>query len=129
MWILKSSKDLLETSIPRSQYVCNSIKTFNFSTLYTIIPYTLLKSRFKELIQHCFKKERGTNVSVSCYWSDFVKSHSISDNKYKQDEIVFDRQHICPVWSTGVSINDWFPLVRIMLRYSPIVGQTSFKGF
>jgi hypothetical protein len=59
MSILKSSKDLLETSISRSQYVCSSIKTFDFSTLYTIIPYTILKSRFKEWIQRCFSKKNG----------------------------------------------------------------------
>ena len=42
MWILKNSKDLLET---RSQYVCSNIKTFDFSTSYTTIRHMLLKSR------------------------------------------------------------------------------------
>jgi hypothetical protein len=42
MWILKNSKDLLETLSSRSQYICNSIKTFDFSTT---IPHTLLKFR------------------------------------------------------------------------------------
>ena len=47
LWILKNSKDLLETLSSRSQYVCNSIKTFDFSTIYTTILHTLLKSRIK----------------------------------------------------------------------------------
>ena len=47
MWILTNPKDLLETLSFRSQYVCNSIKTFDFSTLYNTIPHTLLKSRIK----------------------------------------------------------------------------------
>jgi hypothetical protein len=53
IWILKNSKDSLETLSSRSQYVCNGIKTFDFSTFYTTIPHTLLKSRIKELIQRC----------------------------------------------------------------------------
>ena len=40
MWILKNSKDLLETLSSRSQYVCNSIKTFDFSTLYITFSHT-----------------------------------------------------------------------------------------
>ena len=43
----------------RSQYVCYTIKTFDFSTLYTTIQHTLLKSRIKELIQCCFKNKNG----------------------------------------------------------------------
>jgi hypothetical protein len=54
MRILKNSKDLLETLSSRFQFVCNSIKTFDFSTLYTTIPGTLLSFIFKELIQRCF---------------------------------------------------------------------------
>ena len=45
MWILKKSKDLLETLSSRSQYVCSKIKTFDFSTSYTTIRHMLLKSR------------------------------------------------------------------------------------
>ena len=59
MWLLKKRKNWLETLSSRSQYVCNIIKTFDFSTLYTTIPHTLLKSRIKELIQRCFSKKNG----------------------------------------------------------------------
>jgi hypothetical protein len=92
MWILKSSKDLLETSISRSQYVCNSIKTFDFSTLYTIIPHTLLKSRIKEVIQYCFSKKNGEQryryLVIGRDKSYIVKGHSKSYNEYQQDEII-----------------------------------------
>ena len=37
MWILKNSKDLLEYIQSRSLSSCNSIKTFDFSTLYTTL--------------------------------------------------------------------------------------------
>jgi len=56
MWIVKNSNDLLKISF-RSQYVCNSIKTFGFSILYTTIPHEHLKSRNKELIRLYFSKK------------------------------------------------------------------------
>jgi hypothetical protein len=98
----------------RSQYVCNSIKAIDFSTLYTTITHTLLKSRIKELIQRCFSKKNGDQrylyLVVGRDKYCFVKSHSKAKNKYKQDEIIqmldfFYRQHI---WWTGVSTNDWY---------------------
>ena len=45
MWILKNSKYLLEDMQSRSLPSCNSIKTFDFSTLYTTIPHSMLKDR------------------------------------------------------------------------------------
>ena len=43
MWILKNSKDLLEYILSS----CNSIKKFDFSTLYTTIPHSKLKGQIK----------------------------------------------------------------------------------
>ena len=57
MWILKNSKDLLEYIQSRSLSSCNSIKTFNFSTLYTTIPHSKLKNKLRELVQLCFIKK------------------------------------------------------------------------
>ena len=49
MCILKKSKDLLEYIQYRSLSTCNSIKTFDYSNLYTTIPH------FKRmLVQLCF---------------------------------------------------------------------------
>jgi hypothetical protein len=59
----------IQYSKGRSQYVCDSIKTFDFSILYTTIPHTLLKSRIKEWFHHCIsKKNEKQKVSASCYW-------------------------------------------------------------
>ena len=33
---------------------CNSIKSFDFFTLYTTSPHSKLKDKLKELIQRCF---------------------------------------------------------------------------
>ena len=59
MWILKNSKDLLQYIQYRSLSACNSIKTFDFSTLYSTIPDSKLKYRLKGLVQLCFKKMNG----------------------------------------------------------------------
>ena len=60
MWILKNSKDLLEYIQSRSVSSCNSIKTFDFSTLYTTIRrHSKLKDKLRELVQLCFIKKNG----------------------------------------------------------------------
>jgi len=51
IWILKNSKYLLEYIQSRSLSSCNSIKTFDFSTLYMTIPHSKLKDTLKEFIQ------------------------------------------------------------------------------
>ena len=58
-WILKTSKDLLEYIQSRSLSSCNSIKTFNFFTLYTSTYHSNLKDRLKELVQLRFIKKNG----------------------------------------------------------------------
>ena len=72
----------------RSQYACNSIKTFDLLTLYTIIPHTQLKSRIKELIQPCFSKKNREQMyqyfGIGRDNSYFVKSHSQYNNKYNR---------------------------------------------
>jgi len=67
--IKKNSKDLLETLSSRSQYVCNSFKTFDFSTLYTTITHTPL------------------NLVIGRDKYHFVKNHSKDNNKYKHEII------------------------------------------
>ena len=49
MWILKNSKELLENLKAKSLHSVNSIKSFDFSTLYTTIPHGKLKSKLKEI--------------------------------------------------------------------------------
>ena len=44
MWILKNSKELLENLKTQSLHSVNSIKSFDFSTLYTTILHDKLKS-------------------------------------------------------------------------------------
>ena len=92
MWILKNSKDLMDILRSRSISVCNSIKTFDFSTLYTTIPHSKLKEKLKHLIHRSFQNKNGTNrytfLFIGRDKSYFVKNHSKSNKKYTEDEIV-----------------------------------------
>ena len=54
MWILKNSIDLLDNLKSRSFSQVSSIKTFDFSTLYTTLPHDKLKTRLKETIHKAF---------------------------------------------------------------------------
>ena len=40
----------------------HSIKTYDFSTLYTTIPHTKLKARLSELIKNAFKCKNGKSA-------------------------------------------------------------------
>jgi hypothetical protein len=59
------------------------------------------------------RKQRYQYRAIGRDTSYFDKNLSKSNNKYKQDEIIqmldlFNRQHICPVWWTGISTNNWY---------------------
>ena len=54
MWILKNSKDLLDNLKSRSFSQVSSIKTFDFSTLYTTLPHDKLTTCLKETIHKAF---------------------------------------------------------------------------
>ena len=60
--LLQEGKHRCKYTVPL-QYIqskflssCNSIKPFDFSTIYTTIPHYKLNDRLKELVQLCFIK-------------------------------------------------------------------------
>ena len=75
MLILKNSNGMYIQSMSISS--CNSIKTFDLSTLYTTIPYSKLKDAIKELVQRCFISRNGqrtyTYIVLGRNTSYFVK--------------------------------------------------------
>ena len=89
MWILKNSKDLLEHI--QSLSSCNSIKTFDFSTLYTTIPHSKLNDKLREFVQLCFIKKNGKRsykyLVLGRDRSCFVKHHSDSTKKFSETDI------------------------------------------
>ena len=92
MWILKNSKQLLDNLQSNSITSVNSIKTFDFSTLYITIPHDQLKSRLSSIVNQafCFKngKKRCEYTVVKYNPTYFVKSHSDAKHKYTEDDIV-----------------------------------------
>ena len=92
MWILKNSKELLDNLQSHSLTSIHSIKTYDFSTLYTTIPHTKLKARLSELIKNAFKckngKKRYEYIVVGHNSTYFVKNTSNAKNKYPEDDIV-----------------------------------------
>ena len=91
MWILKNSKDMLEYIQSRSLSSCNSIKTFDFFTLYTTIPHSKLKDKLRELVQLCFIEKNGQRrykyLVLGRDRSYFVKHHSDSTKKFSETDI------------------------------------------
>ena len=57
--MLHKYEHCIQQTTQETQYVCNIIKTFDCSTLYITIPYAILKSRIKELIQRWLSKKNG----------------------------------------------------------------------
>ena len=80
MWILKNSKELLYNFNSNSLLSIHSIKTYDFSTIYTNIPHTKLKSRLAELIRNTFRfkngKKRYEYIVVGYKSTYFVRNHS-----------------------------------------------------
>jgi hypothetical protein len=69
MWILKNSKELLENSKSHDFSKIDSIKTYDFPTLYTTIPHNKLKSRLFQIIDNCFlNKKWHQEIQISSHW-------------------------------------------------------------
>ena len=71
MWILKNSKELLESLKSPTFSQIYSIKTYDFTTLYTTIPHDKLKNRLFGIIDSCFFNKNGKRK-----YSYLVVNHS-----------------------------------------------------
>ena len=91
MWILKNSKELLEhLKSPNFNHI-TSIKSFEFSTLYTAIPHDKRKSRLAGINWNSFIFKNGNRRYKYLVFGHeeayFVKEHSDSKNRYSEDYI------------------------------------------
>jgi hypothetical protein len=84
-------EDLLEYIQSRSLSSCNSIKTFDYSTLYTTISHSKL-DKLRELVQLCFIKKndqrRYKYLVLGRDRSYFVKHHSDSTKKFTEIRVI-----------------------------------------
>jgi hypothetical protein len=94
-WILKNSKDLLEYIQYWSHSSCNSISTFDFSTLYTTIPHSKLKDTWS-VVDCRFESHRVQTKDYDvgiCFLS--IKNEALrimskdymADNQYNVSEL------------------------------------------
>ena len=92
MWILKNSKDLLDNLKSREFAKVHSVKTFDFSTLYTTIPHEKLKCRLKQIINKSFggKNGRRYNFIVLGYNSTYFSTTVPDKNKiyYTEEQVI-----------------------------------------
>ena len=96
MWILKNSKDLLDNLKSRSFSQVSSIKTFDFSTLYTTLPHDKLKTRLKETIHKAFShRNYGSNFVVLGYNSTNFP------NKIHKGKTCYPRNKWSVCWSSS----------------------------
>ena len=71
---------------------CNSIKTFDFSAIYSTIPHSKLKENLRELVQLCFMKKmtklsRYKYIVLGRDTSYFAKHHSDSTKTFSETDI------------------------------------------
>ena len=83
MWILKNSKDLLENLKATNFNSITSIKSFDFSTLYTTIPHQKLKNSLATIVRNTFLYKNGNRrykyLVLGREDTYFVKEHSDSE--------------------------------------------------
>jgi hypothetical protein len=86
----KNSKELLANLKAQNFSQIHSMKTYDFSTLYTTIPLDKSKSRLLDIIDKCFVNENGkrkySHFAISHQKHFFVKYHSDSTHKYIEVE-------------------------------------------
>ena len=92
MWILKNSKELLEhLQSPNFNHI-SSIKSFDFSTLYTTIPHQTTSKQTRNYHPELFYSQKWNRrykfLVLGREGPYFVKEHSDSKNKYTEDDIV-----------------------------------------
>ena len=95
MWILKNFPNLLSSlgHLVTLGHKATSIQTFDFSTMDTLIPHDLLKSRIKRknIINNAFKHKNGatryTHIKVRRNKSYFTNDPLSGDNKYTASDI------------------------------------------
>jgi hypothetical protein len=91
MRILKNSKELLESLKSPILSQMYSIKTYEFTTLYTIIPHDKLKTRLFGIIDSCLFNKNGIRkysyLVVNHSRTYFVIHDSYSMHKYSEVDI------------------------------------------
>ena len=92
MWFLTTFSVLLENLNKYSHTKFNSLKTFEFSTLYTTLPHSKLKNRLAEIIRNSFISKNGKRrynfIVVKNDTAYFAKEHTDAKHIYTEEDII-----------------------------------------
>ena len=55
-WSIKYTGEFLNNLKPKG-FLASSLSTYDFSTLYTILPQNIIEEKLSELIEHTFHRE------------------------------------------------------------------------
>ena len=81
MWILNNSTEVQSLIAPFNRVgSIRNLRTYDFSTLYTNIPHTLLKKQMKWVIKHAFQLTKKKGISVynnDARWTDDPKKGTV----------------------------------------------------
>ena len=112
MWILKNSKEVCEHLISPNFNHTTSIKSFDFSTLYTTIPRDKLKNRLASIIRNSFILKNGNRrykyLVLGYEEAYFVKEDSYSKNKYSEDDIIKMLEFLDNIFVVGIPMGTNF---------------------
>jgi hypothetical protein len=101
---------------PLSYVSCNSIKTFDFSILYTTIPHSKLKDTLRELVQLCFIIKNGQRrYKYLVLGRDrfyLVKHHFDSTKKF---------HHLwSSYWHSSSEVRCWLPIEYMLIMWKEV---------
>ena len=90
--IYKNSTSLLSSPDQLDARTTTSVQAYDFSTLYTLIPHNLLKSRITSLTHNSFKRRNGSNrythIKITSGKGQFIDTiNPGGDNLYTADHI------------------------------------------
>ena len=123
MWILKNSKELLEHLKSPTLNHETSIKSFDFSTLYTTIPHQKSKDRLTSIVRNAFIFKNGNRrykyLVLGHEETYFVKEYSDSKNKYIINMLDFLVDNMFVIFAGKIFKQSAFQWVRIVPLFSP----------
>ena len=79
-WSIKNSCEVLNKLKSRG-FRASSLSTYDFSTLYTILPHNLIKDKLVDLIERTFQREGSLYIACNdknaLFTSDAVRNHKL----------------------------------------------------
>ena len=91
-WSIKNSTEIL-SKLKAKGFQASKISTYDFSTLYTTLPYNLIKKQLIDLIEHTFKREEvlylACNAERAFFTAEKYKNYSLWSCQKVTDALVY----------------------------------------